>query len=201
MVEMARITTQWTGFTGAPGYTVMHFRDFGGTDVTPPDAQMAVDRVYAFFNAVKAYFPQQVSLQVRGEVEAIDEATGNLQDVIVATAPAAIVGTAGTTVPYAAALGSVVSWRTGVVRNNRRIRGRTFLVPLSSLAFDNTGTLIPGALTAFNTAATALRDATTIADFGIYARPTAPGASDGVWALVTGHQVPDMGSVLRSRRD
>jgi hypothetical protein len=126
----------------------MHFRDFGGTDVTPPDAQMAVDRVYAFFNAVKAYFPQQVSLQVRGEVEAIDEATGNLQDVIVATAPAAIVGTAGTTVPYAAALGSVVSWRTGVVRNNRRIRGRTFLVPLSSLAFDNTGTLIPGALTA-----------------------------------------------------
>jgi hypothetical protein len=120
---------------------------------------------------------------------------------LVATTPAAIVGTAGTTVAYAAALGAVVSWRTGLVRNGRRIRGRTFLVPLSSLAFDNTGTLIPAALTTFNAAAVTLRDQTGIADIGVYARPSAPGAADGEWALITGHSIPDMGSILRSRRD
>lgn len=179
----------------------MHFRDFGGTDPIVSDAQAAVDKVYAFFNAIKAYFPAQVTIQVLGEAEAIEDTTGILQDVLVATTPAAIVGTAGTTVAYAAALGAVVSWRTGLVRNGRRIRGRTFLVPLSSLAFDNTGTLIPAALTTFNAAAVTLRDQTGIADIGVYARPSAPGAADGEWALITGHSIPDMGSILRSRRD
>ena len=179
----------------------MHFRDFGGTPPTVSDAQAAVDRVYAFFNAIKALVPQQVSIQVQGEVEAIEETDGVLQDVLVATTPAAIVGTALVSNPYAAAVGAVVSWRTGVVRNGRRIRGRNFLVPLTSTAFDNTGTLTSSALTTLNTAATALRDTTSIADLGIYARPTAAGATDGLWALVTGHQIPDMGSILRSRRD
>lgn len=201
MVQVARVTSRWTGFTGAPGFTVLHFRDFGGTDITVPDAQAAVDRVYTFFNAIKSLLPAQVTVQVQGEVEAIDEPTGALQDVLVATAPAAVVGTAISSNSYAAAVGGVVSWRTGVVRNARRIRGRTFLVPLTTTAFDNTGTLTSTALTTLNAAATALRDTTSIADLGIYARPTAPGATDGLWALVTGHQVPDMGAVLRSRRD
>ena len=201
MAQMLRITTRWTGFTGAPGFTVMHFRDFGGTDPIVSDAQAAVDKVYAFFNAIKAWFPSQVTIQVLGEAEAIEDTTGILQDVLVATTPAPIVGTSGAAVAYAAALGAVVSWRTGLVRNGRRIRGRTFLVPLSSVAFDNTGTLIATALTAFNAAATTLRDQTGIADLGVYARPSAPGAADGEWALITGHSVPDMGSILRSRRD
>lgn len=201
MTEMLRITTRWTGFTGAPGFTVMHFRDFGGTPPVLSDAQAAVDKVYAFFNAIKAYFPAQVTVQVLGEAEIIEDTNGQLQDILVATTPAAIVGTAGTTVAYAAALGAVVSWRTGLVRNGRRIRGRTFLVPLTSSAFDNTGTLLPAALTVFNAAAVTLRDTTGIADLGVYARPTTTGGTDGEWALITGHSIPDMGSILRSRRD
>lgn len=179
----------------------MHFRDFGGTFPTTADVQVAVDRLRTFFDAIKLYIPSQVTIQVLGEVEVLEETTGQLLDVLVATTPAAVVGTAVASTPYAAAVGAVVSWRTGVVRNGRRIRGRTFLVPLSSTAFDSSGTLIAAALTTMNAAATALRDATTIADLGIYARPTGPGATDGLWALVTGHQIPDMGSILRSRRD
>jgi hypothetical protein len=201
MAEIARVTARWTGFTGAPGFTVMHFRDFGGTFPTEADVQVAVDRVRAFFDAIKLYIPSQVSIQVLGEVEVLEESTSTLLDVLVATTPAVVTGTAAAATAYAAAVGAVVSWRTGVVRNGRRIRGRTFVVPLAASAFDNTGTLVSTAVTAINNAATTLRDATSIADLGIYARPTAPGASDGLWALVTGHQVPDMGSILRSRRD
>jgi hypothetical protein len=72
---------------------------------------------------------------------------------------------------------------------------------VSSVAFQNDGTLNSTFLFSVNGAATALGDAVSSPDLGVYARPSAKGATDGLWFPVVSHSVPDMGAVLRSRRD
>lgn len=202
MAEILRVKARWSGFVGGPGYSVFHFKEFeaGGTQ-TLADAQGAVDKTRAFFNALSLYLPNVVTIQVMSDVDVIEETTNTMTNVLTPTAPASVTGTAGATVKYSAATGAVVTWRTSVVKRGRRIRGRTFLVPFASNAFDVDGTLVSTTITALNTAATNLRDGAGSGDLGVYARPSAVGATDGEWAAVTGHSIPDMGAVLRSRRD
>lgn len=201
MAKILRVTSRWTGFTGAPGFTVHHFRDFGGVDPVLSDAQAAVDKVDAFWIALMGLYPNPVGVTVQADVEAIDETNGVLQYILSTTPDPIHQGTGGGSTAYAAALGAVVSWTTAGIRNGRRVRGRTFLVPLLSTAFQNDGTLATTAVSTINTAATTFRDLTGIVDLAIWARPTAPGATDGVAHAVTTHNTPDMGAVLRSRRD
>jgi hypothetical protein len=185
-----------------PGYSVFHFRDFSaGGEPTAAQALVAVDKVRAFFDAIKVYLPAIVSVQVSGEVPVIEDTTNTMTDIFTPAAPAVVTGTASGAAAYSAPVGAVVTWRTGVVRNGRVIRGRTFLVPLSSSAFQSDGTLGATPHSVILAAAAALRDQAGDGDLGVYARPTAPGATDGEWAAATGHSVPDMGAVLRSRRD
>jgi hypothetical protein len=106
----------------------------------------------------------------------------------------------------------VINWKTAGVRAGRRVRGRSFLVPLLSQTFDVNGTATSAALTTVNGAAGPLY-AGTEGDIrlGVWARPTAikdvngnPTGEyneDGVWHPATAHSVPDMAAVLRSRRD
>jgi len=94
-----------------------------------------------------------------------------------------------------------VNWRTNQIRNGRRVRGRSFLVPLAGSAFEGNGTLSASTLTSLKSAADTLRTAAGTTQLGVYARPTTKDATDGLWAQVTANTVPDMGAVLRSRRD
>lgn len=211
MASLFRVKMRWDGFTGGPGLSVFHFRATpDGADI-PAVAEAAVESVAIFSNQIAPLLPFQCAVQALNEVELIDEATGALQEMRVTQAkPKSLAG--GTASDnYAMAAGAVITWRTGGVRNRRRVRGRTFLVPLNGTQFENNGTLRQSARDTIQTAATQLGDGPEAAQLGVYARPTpikgADGKptgeynADGQWHLVTSSSVPDMGAILRSRRD
>lgn len=201
MAPIIRIKARWQGFQGGPGYSIFHLRDFSSTDPTKAEAEAGMARIRLFFQNISGIIPAVASVQVESDVEVIEETTGELLSVIAATSTSVVAGGASSTAKFATAAGGLVTWRTSLVHNGRRIRGRTFLVPLSSAAFDVDGTLSSSAVSDINTAATALANPSGAPDMGVWARPSAPGASDGVWAAVTSFSIPDKGSVLRSRRD
>lgn len=201
MTNMLRVKMKWTNFTGAPGYSQFHFRDFGDPWVpTLANANTLITHVDTFAGALMSVLLNGVTLQVEGEVEEIEDTDGSLVNVFSGTTPAARVSS-NTAGPYSAAVGAVINWRTGVTRNGRRMRGRTFIVPMLGITLENNGTLTSTVISTLNSAATNLRANTTAGDLGVYGRPSGPAATDGTWALITGSNVPDMSAVLRSRRD
>src|SRR4029453_7908743 len=103
---------------------------------------------------------------------------------------------------FAAGSGAVVNWKTQNLRNNRKIRGRTFMVPYSSAAMDAQGTLDTTKLTAVRTATGNMISAFGTSALVVWCRPTTQGGSDGVAATVTGYTIPDMAAGLPPpRRD
>lgn len=212
MVNMLRAKIRWSGFNGAPGYSIFHFRDFaaGGGEWAPSaaDAQGAVDKLYAFAGAIVNLLPNGTILQVEGATEVINDSDNRLVDVV--TVPNPLPRTsAAASASYSAASGAVINWRTSTIRRRRRVIGRTFLVPLNSAAYENNGTLSASTITTLSNAASALRDQAGVPDLGVYARPTRtknPDGSvtttnDGLWAACQSFNVPDMAAVMRSRRD
>lgn len=201
MTGMLKVKVRWAGFTGSPGWSNFFFRDFSGTgEPTSDQAAPAVARVNTFFTAIKDRFTPNVNWTIQPDVEVVQETNGNLVDIFNTTATAPIVGS-NTILTYAAPAGVVVTWRTGIVRNGRRVRGRTFLVPTSSACFQADGSIETASLSIFQNAANALCNSTGSPDLGVWARPSAPGANDGSWSLVNSATVPDMAAILRSRRD
>lgn len=204
MASILRIKARWSGFNGAPGYTVMHFRDFGtgdgpGAALDRNAALAAANRVQAFFQAIANNLPQAVRINIEPEADLLEDSTGTLLNSFDVSGGSAVQGTEAFS--YSAAVGAVINWRTSGVREGRRVRGRSFVVPLSSSAFAQDGSLNNVARSDIQDAADALVASSGTPDLGVYARPTGPGASDGAWFVATSASVPTMGAVLRSRRD
>lgn len=204
MPQLYRVKARWSGFSGAPGYSIFHFRDFntpdpGNGDGTTEDATAAVARVTTFFATLTAAIPDAVVVTVETEVDVIDDASGELVNSLQATGGGAVQMESGGS--YLAPAGAVVNWRTAGIRKGRRIRGRTFLVPLASSNFNSAGVLIPTAQNVIQTAANNLASQTGSPDLAIFARPSSSALSDGTSAVVTGASVPSIAAVLRSRRD
>jgi hypothetical protein len=200
MAQMAKVTINWTGFPGGPGFTNLFFRDFSGSGaIDQAIVDDAVSKTDTWLAAWKASLPNSVTTGVDPTVEAIEETTGELQSFYTGTPAAASVGTGGTS--YSSPSGAVVSWYTSTVRNGRRMRGRSFMVPLSTTAYETDGTLTTSKLATWTTASTALIGVGTAADLGVWGRPTTQGGTDGQWALVTATKIPDMAAILTSRRN
>lgn len=196
---MFKIKVRWSGFTGAPGWTNFYFDTVDDSFHDAASITAAGDRVMTFLNAIKTKLPPAVTLQVQADAEIIAPTNGKLSNVGSAGVRAPVVGTA-VAQSYAAPTGAVITWRTAGVRNGRRVRGRTFLVPCVAGMFQNDGTIQPGDLTEIGNAASALYAPVANVGLGVYSRPTAPGANDGDWFAITSASVPDMAAVLRSRR-
>lgn len=203
-MDMLRITALWSGFNGAPGYSNFFFNTDGGFwdggiigDDLQATADGASERVSAAFNAMREYLPSGVEVRVHPEAEVIDSNTGEARGIIEVPEGYAL-GNGGSG-GWSAASGAVVNWRTNDYRAGRRIRGRTFLVPLAGKAYEADGTLAGLARTAIQEFGTTMIGGTGTADFGVWSRPR--GGSGGVWATVVASTVPDMAAVLRSRRD
>lgn len=199
MAQILKCTINWTGFNGAPGYTNLFFRDFTEGPVDQAMADGAATKADTWLGAWDDYLPASVAVQVSPTMEAIEETTGELQSYFTVAAKPLRQG-AGTGA-YSAASGAVVNWYTNGIRNGRRIRGRTFMVPIAGNGLDTAGTLNDTARAAWTTATTALTSATGSGDLGVWSRPSAPGAADGVWYFVSAFTIPDKVAVLRSRRD
>lgn len=189
-----KITAQWDGFPGAPGYTNLYFMGGGGL-IT--DAQQVADRVRTAFGHLVPLFPTNMAINIDPEVPVIDESTGMTTDFRTIDPPSEIGG--GGSGGYAGPTGAVVTWRTNDLRGGRRIRGRTFLVPLAGSAFEANGSLNSGSLIALRSFADELVGGDFDSELVVWSRPT--GGSGGVAATVTSATIPDMAAVLRSRRD
>lgn len=195
MASIFRVKAEWTGFAGAPGISVFHFSTFEGN--FGPGAQGAINALVNLFDGINSLIPDNITIRVSDEVEVIEDSTGELIDYVpgLTTAPSQGANTA----TYAGPSGAVINWSTSTVRNGRRMRGRTFLVPLSIGAYDQDGTLTSGAVTTLQTEVDLLLAAPDV-ELLVYGRPTAAG-TDGVSAPVISGRVPDLVAVLRSRRD
>jgi hypothetical protein len=194
---MFRVTAVWSGFPGGPGFSNFYFTQ---PAITGPSAQAVATDVRAFFAGFSGLIPAGVAIQVAPQVALIDEATGTLQDEItVATPPAVLNG--GGNGERSAPSGAVVNWKTSTIVAGRRLRGKTFLVPLTIQSYDNTGTLTDAALALLRASAATLATVNVGAptELCVWHRPV--NGAGGSLGIVTSSSVPDKAAILTSRRD
>lgn len=192
-------TGVWSGFQGAPGYTKLHF--FGTTQQSQVDTWG--NGVRTFFNALTSMMKTTWTIQVQPTVQEYDVVTGRLlSEWTMTTAPAVVTGTAAAG-PWSGGIGAMVAWGTTVIWNGHRVKGRSFLVPLTGIA-DTDGTLTSAAITTINNAGQALI-ATGAPGLCIWSKQFSapPNATqvNGNTALVTSAVTRDKTGILRSRRD
>lgn len=193
-MDMIKVTAKWSNFQGAPGYSTFYFAGGGGL-IT--DSQQVTTRVVDAFAAIQNVLPLGVGVEVQDEVELVDSDTGMLTGYETVDGGDRMIGTGTGT--WSAASGAVVNWGTNDVRFGRRIRGRTFIVPIAGASYDSGGTLASGAITKLQAFGDALTGVDFDSEFGVWSRPRS--GTGGVFASVTSYRIPDMAAVLRSRRD
>ena len=203
MAPIWQVTYRWSGLVGMPGYTNLFFNGSVGTGA---DALAAVTKAKILFDGLAAWVPSPCHMAPSTDVRLLDDVTGDLQNIFTVSGITDSVGAA--TADHPAAAGAVIDWLTTTVHGTRRLQGRTFVVPLTTLAFAPDGSLGTSTVSQIATAAEAMRTAAGPA-FGVWGRPRAAKplhvppitARDGLWGPAVSSRVPDMCAVLRSRRD
>lgn len=174
-----------------------------GGDWNPTGAQTAVNAVRAFWSSVAALLPDEVRIQVNPVVDTYERTTGELfSSHVAATAPLVVAGTA--TGSYAGGAGAKITWNTSQVRNGRRVRGSTFIVPIAATAYTANGTIGATQQTSMNNAASAL--ISTLSQGGtplaVWSRPRElPEPRVGFATEVLTGSAGTKTAILRGRRD
>lgn len=150
----------------------------------------------AFFDLLKGWIPDNVTITVPDGGDLIDPTNGQLTGTWSEGGGATITGANAADVA-AAGVGASITWLTGGIVGGKRVRGRTYVVPLATPSYDATGTLSVAALTALDAAAAAH----TTGSLVVWHRPSGPGATDGSEHNVVSYRVRDKVSYLSSRRD
>jgi len=135
---------------------------------------------------------------VKAALDKLDPATGSLTDSFSVTPWTKTSTGAGAAAPRPVAV--AVTWKTADFVAGRRVRGRTFLSPLSNATLQTDGTPAAATITAAQAFGAAwINMGATDIQAGIWHRPV--GGSGGSFHAITGYQVNDKWAVLRSRRD
>jgi hypothetical protein len=190
---MWRTVVDWSGGKIGTGFSNIYYT--GGTG-TPQQCADATRAFFASSYVTGSNLPNGIVLSFRASVDVVDSMTGTLSNQLPVTAPVSVNGSG--TARYAALAGSCVTWRTPDFGPHGRIRGRTFLVPLDGAAMQADGTIDTTALGFINSAAATLIAAAP--ELVVWHRPTAPGASDGSYHVVTSGTAADRACFLTSRR-
>lgn len=194
MTRLHRVAVSWTGgpVVGA-AVTVLHFS--ASDNPAPP-----VAAIKSAFDALVPALPNTVSVQVPNAGDTIEDTTGALDGVWAGPSVAPTIGSGGANA--AAGVGACIGWTTGGIvsgtKGPRKLRGRTFIVPLHSGCYEGNGTLLTAIVGTLDTFATALQAAGPLA---IWHRPTSLAAADGNSYGVISHRVRDKVAFLSSRRD
>lgn len=195
MTSLHRVILNWSGapVVGA-AVTVLHFS--ASDNSAPP-----VGDLRAAFTAAASCFPGALNIQFPNQGDTIDDTTGNLVGSWSTTGGGTVAGTVNGPAP--AGVGACIGWTTGGIvtgasGRSHRLRGRTFLVPLTVSAYDVDGTLEPSAYAKLQTLAGAIMASGPLA---IWHRPTTKGGSDGNSYGVGAFKVRDKVAFLSSRRD
>lgn len=200
---VALVRTEWSGTSGGPGLTQLAVLGAAGGIWNPGGTQGAVDSVRAFWDSLKGLLPNELSLQVSPVIDDYDTNTGELVgSFVAATTPTQVLGTSATN--YAAGAGFKVTWNTGSIRDGRRVRGSTFVVPAASGVYDTSGLITSAAKTTVNTAAAALILALDTADtsLAVWSRPRElPTVRTGLAYDVETGSCSSKTAILRGRRD
>ncbi len=186
MASVRRVPVVWNGLPGLPGLSV--FYTDAADDVTT--------ELGTFFNAIKGSFVSPLSWSIPSSGDEIDSTTGTLTGTW-SGGTAANIGASGGGV-YPAGTGGMIRWRTQFIRNGRKAQGRTFLTGIMGSQYDTDGTILAASITTWQGAASTL---VTAAKLHLWCRPSAPGASDGQFPLITAGQAVDKVTSLRSRRN
>lgn len=198
-MALSRVSVAWQNWSGAPGVSQFYY----GTALGDLPTQNNIDAIRAFFAAIGTYLPSGLTITVPRTGDRLNETDGKIigtWDVPIQPTLVTGSGTGG----YAGNAGAVVHWLTPAVVAGRRVRGRTFLVPLVGTAFEANGSLASVFINAVTPAATAL---VTQADGApsVWARPFVDPkgvkpARPGSKAQITSARVPDLAVSQRSRR-
>lgn len=198
MPNLARISCAWQNWPGAPGVSQFY--------ADPTNLQATVNALKTFWDSFATALPTNLTVQVPSSGDFIDDADGKINGAwSVPSQPAPTTATGAGS--YAGNAGMVVHWLTIAVVNGRRIRGRTFIVPLVAGAYDTGGSLTPLIVSASKLAADKLitdtAGALKVWHRPVYAKPkTTPPTivKPGSAATVTSSRIPDLAVSLRSRR-
>ena len=183
---------QWNSAHGGPGVSVFNVRLSGAALTTGP--QQIADNIHTFFADVAQHMPDDISFTFPAEVAEMNTTTGTLEAIHPVNAPAQVTG--GNANSYMGAAGTSVIWHTEAIVAGRRLRGRTFLVPLVAGAFHTDGTLISTtAGLILQSANNLISDMENVGSLAVWSR------THGVLADVAQPSLATLGSVLRSRRD
>lgn len=195
MSTIYKTTTLWTGFTGAPGYTNLYF-----TAATPgvAEANDCLGALENFWGELVGLLPADVQLNIQPDVPVIEDTTGE-QTTIVSTGTPPQPLTGAIDAAYSAISGAFMRWSTGVIRNGRAVRGRSFLVPVSASIYSSTGTILPSQIVVGTTAGQDLVDDTTC-ELVVYSRPSVK-HPEGASSVVAGASLASTVTSLRTRRD
>lgn len=180
----------WTG-PGGPGVSTFHTVDVTGSS----EAFSVSSRLQAMFDVLANYLPNEVQTRGPAEAKTLDTATGALVAVHPISAP--WVSTGQSNGSYNRAAGARWDWLTAALVGGRRLRGRTYAVPLVAAAFDGDGAVLSSVASSLRTAAETLiaGNASANVPLQVWSR------THGVARDVVGVTVPPLGAVLRSRRD
>lgn len=198
MTALARVRVALTGFPGGPGVATFYGLDGG---VLSADLQ-------TFFSTAGTLFMSNVTIQIPPGGDIIEDTTG----VITGSWAGAVFPPshgAGTGA-YAAPAGVLIEWLTATILDGKRVRGRTFFVPVGTANYTADGQIV--ASDVVNLTANGNTLATfSPGNFVIWHRPRlaraatlrlkALTAHPGGHAPVTGTRVDPKVTVLRSRRD
>jgi len=198
-MPLYRAKMTWTGFVGSPGYTNMYFLD--PDPISASGLEQTAVRLHNFWDAIDGYLPSSVRINLPTVLEEVATATGELLAEH-PFEPGTVIAGSGTA-SFASPAGACINWNTAGLINGRRIRGRTFIVPMHDGGYQSDGTLADAARTAIANAANTYANAGPGLgiDGAIWHRPSGPGASDGAAAGITSATVRDRVAILRSRRD
>jgi hypothetical protein len=182
------------GFHGAPGYTTFYFEG-----ASEEDRDAACEDALAFWTEAQHWFPSSWHAAFAAEHRVVDDVTGELLDLHPTPESCAgtLTGSDGANRYAAGPAGACLSWSTNTINWSRRVRGRTFLVPVGGSAIGTDGTLDTGGLNGMVTHGGILIAQTTSV-FGIWSRPR--NKLGGKFAPATAVHVKDQAAVLRSRR-
>lgn len=194
MATVDVIKAIWTTTFGGLGLSQWAFEDLG---TVPDGAFTALD---GFLGTVGGLMPAGQTVQLQQHCDTFDAGTGQL----IGTKSAATGFTSkagpGVNGSWAAGVGATATWETGDIRNGRRLRGRTFLVPLWTGAF-GVGQLGSTAQANLQAAATIMVNACASAGhpLQVWSRPTAKHPVGGLSTVISA-TVKSQTATLRGRR-
>ena len=185
MASLRKVIVTWNGSTGLPGVSVFY----------SAAADDATANLGTFFTAIKTLFPSSLSWSIPAAGDEISDASGQLVGGWSGGTSASITGSGGAS--YAAGTGSYVQWGTATILSGRRLKGRTFLCPLTTSTYDSDGTITAAANTTINGALTTLVATNKLR---IFHRPPVGTSAGGMSDVVTSGVLSDKVTSLKTRR-